>query len=94
MPIRQFLNGEKFDPETTRVLGVAFELVCAALRVGDCAEDVKQAIADKIVLLSKSGVCCPDVLCEQVLNDIRAQPDVQAPPKVVTVHGPTPAATS
>jgi hypothetical protein len=78
----------------TAKVGDAFELVCVALRVGDCADDVKQAIADKIVLLSKSGVCCPDVLCEQVLNDIRAQPDVQAPPKVVTVHGPTPVASS
>jgi hypothetical protein len=26
MPIRQYLNGERFDLETTRVLGVAFEV--------------------------------------------------------------------
>ena len=33
MPIRQFLNDKRFDPETTRVLGVAFEMVCIALRL-------------------------------------------------------------
>jgi hypothetical protein len=44
MPITPFLNGEKFDSETTRVMGVALEMACLALRTGDCADDVKQAI--------------------------------------------------
>jgi hypothetical protein len=39
MPITPFLNGQKFDAETRRVLGVAFELVCVALRTGDCDDD-------------------------------------------------------
>ena len=34
MPIQPFLDGENFDPETTRVLGVAFELTCIGLRTG------------------------------------------------------------
>jgi hypothetical protein len=76
MPIRQFLNGDKFDSETTRVLGVAFELVCIALGVGDCADDVKQAIANKIIFLAKAGERNPDVLCAQVLKDVRRQPDI------------------
>jgi hypothetical protein len=76
MPIRSLLNGEKFDSETTRVLGVALELVCVALQVGDCADDVKQAIANKIISLAKTGERNPDVLCEQVLKDIRRQPDI------------------
>jgi len=53
MPITQFLNGHRFDPETRRILGVAFEQVCAALRTGDCDDDVKQAIANKIIELRK-----------------------------------------
>ena len=76
MSIRSLLNGEKFDSETTRVLGVALELVCVALQVGDCADDVKQAIANKIISLAKTGERNPDVLCEQVLKDIRRQPDI------------------
>jgi hypothetical protein len=94
MPIREFLNGEKFDCETTRVLGLAFELVCAALRVENCADDVKQAIANKIILLAKGGERHPDTLCEQVLKDIRAQPDAQDERKLVPVLGPTPVAKS
>jgi len=35
MPIRSFLNGEKFDEETVRILGVALAPVCIALRIGD-----------------------------------------------------------
>jgi len=79
MPITSFLNGEDFDPETTRVLGVAFELTCVALRTGDCADDVKQAIANKIIALAKAGERNPDKLCEQVLIDIR-RPQMEAEP--------------
>ena len=55
MPIPPFLNGENFDPETTRVMGVALEMACIALRTGDCADDVKQAIANKILLSPRPG---------------------------------------
>jgi hypothetical protein len=39
---------------------------CVALQTGDCADDVKQAIANKIIALAKAGERNPDVLCEQV----------------------------
>ena len=39
MPITPYLNGERFDPESKRVLGVAFEMVCIALQTGDCADE-------------------------------------------------------
>jgi ABC transporter substrate binding protein len=45
MPITPFLNGEKFDLETTRIMGVALEMACVGLRTGDCADDVKQTAA-------------------------------------------------
>jgi hypothetical protein len=70
MPITQFLNGHRFDPETRRILGVAFEQVCIALRTGDCDDDVKQAIANKIIELAKTGERNPDLLCEHALKDI------------------------
>jgi hypothetical protein len=74
MPITPFLNGARFDPEDKRVLGVAFEMVCIALRIGDSDDGVKQAIATKIIELAKSGERNPDTLCEQALNDIRRPP--------------------
>jgi hypothetical protein len=77
MPITPFLNGERFDAETRRILGVALEMSCIALRVGHCADDVRQAIANKIITLAKSGERNPNVLCERALQDIR-QPDMEA----------------
>jgi len=71
LPIRFFLNGEQFDQEMLRVLGVTFEQVCTALRIGDCDDDVKQAIANKIIELAKAGERNPDLLCERALTDIR-----------------------
>jgi hypothetical protein len=76
MPIREFLNGEEFDQQTIRILGVAFEQVCVALQIGDCDDDVKQAIANKIIALAKTGERNnPDRLCERALEDI-CQPQV------------------
>ena len=48
MPITPFLNGHKFDPETTRVMGVAYEMSRAAfhLRQIKVADEV---IANKII---------------------------------------------
>jgi hypothetical protein len=71
MLITPFLDGHKFDPETKRVLGLAFEMTCVALQIGDCDEWVKRAIADKIIDLAKAGERSPDILCEQALKDIR-----------------------
>ena len=71
MPITPFLNGHRFDRESKRVLSVAFEMVCIALRAGDCDEGVKLAIATKLVALFKAGERNPDMLCEEALKDIR-----------------------
>jgi hypothetical protein len=71
MPITQFLDGEPLDEETRRALGLAFEMTCIALRVGDCADDVRQAVANKLIALAKAGERDPDRLCEEALKDIR-----------------------
>jgi hypothetical protein len=71
MPITPFLDGHRFDRESKRVLSVAFEMFCIALRTGDCDDHVKQAIATKLIALAKAGERNPDILCEEVLKDIR-----------------------
>ena len=71
MPITPYLNGERFDAETRRVLGVALEITCLALRIGDCDDGVKQAIAAKLIELAEAGERNPDILCERVLEKIR-----------------------
>jgi hypothetical protein len=74
VPISPYLNGERFDPEDKRILGIAFEMVCIALRIGDSDDGVKQAIANKIIELAKAGEHNPDILCEQALKEIRRPP--------------------
>jgi hypothetical protein len=71
MSITRFLDGERFDSEGERVLRLAFEMVCLALRTGDCDDYVKQAIATKLIALAKAGKRSPDRLCEEVVKDIR-----------------------
>ena len=44
MPITPYLYGGRFDPETKRVLGVALEMVCIALRTTDGDEGVIRAV--------------------------------------------------
>jgi hypothetical protein len=74
MPISPFLNGHRLGSEDRRIVGVAFEMVCIALRIGDSDDGVKQAIATKIIDLAKAGERNPDILCEQALKDIRSPP--------------------
>ena len=70
MPISEFLDGLKFDPETKRVMGVAFETTCAAFRL-DKTDPIPETVAKKIIELANAGVRDPDQLCELALNDLR-----------------------
>ncbi len=71
MSITPFLDGERFDLEGERVLRLAFEMVCIALRTGDCDDHVKQAIATKLIALAKAGERNPDRLCEEAVKEPR-----------------------
>ena len=66
MPIRPFLNGQTFDPETARLVGIAFEAARAAVnRPLDLTDEM---IAKKIIELAKTGERNVDALCEAALN--------------------------
>ena len=66
MPIRPFLNGQTFDPETARLVGIAFETARAAIkRRADLSDEM---IARTIIVLAKAGERDVDVLCEAALN--------------------------
>jgi hypothetical protein len=72
MPIAPFLNGEHFDSETKRVMGVAFEAAIAALRQPDRSDPVVGIVAQKIIDLAKAGEPNPDLLCDRALAELRA----------------------
>jgi hypothetical protein len=66
MPITEFLDGFKFDPETRRLMGVAFEMARATLKFDDRTYVAHEAIAKHIIALAID----PDQLCEQALNEL------------------------
>ena len=55
MPIRQYLDGERFDPETTRLLGIAFEFAIQALHNWGVIEPPREAIARAIIGFARAG---------------------------------------
>jgi hypothetical protein len=71
VPIREFLNGENFDPETTHAIGVAFEIACVALQLRNRSDPASTAmVAEKIIALTKAGERCITALSDRALSEL------------------------
>jgi alpha-D-ribose 1-methylphosphonate 5-triphosphate synthase subunit PhnI len=46
MPITQFLGNAKFDPETRRIMGLAFEMTRLALGLADRGDRANELVAN------------------------------------------------
>ena len=69
MPIRSYLDGHRFDPETVRLMGIAFEMALVALqRTDGVVNPTREAIAQKIIVLARTGERDPERLCEGALK--------------------------
>jgi hypothetical protein len=53
MPGLRLINGESFDPDTTRVMGLAYEEACASLDGTDAA--IREAVAKRIIEAARRG---------------------------------------
>jgi hypothetical protein len=73
MPITQFLGNAKFDPETRRIMGLAFEMTRLALGLADHGDRANELVAKRIIELAKTGELNPDVLCEAVVKEFGEQ---------------------
>jgi hypothetical protein len=71
MPISSYLDGEQFDPETQRIMGLAFELTRAALRLSNQDDIPPDIIAKKVIELAKGGECDPERICDYALANFR-----------------------
>ena len=71
MPIRPYLGDQKFDPETTRIMGVAFEMAREAVKRDWGGVYCNRIIAKQIIELAEDGERKPDVLCAQALSYLR-----------------------
>jgi hypothetical protein len=56
VPIRPFLSGEAFEPETIREMSLALESVCETLGLKVVDDAATRLVAEKIIELSQHGV--------------------------------------
>ena len=69
MPIRAYLDGQKFDGETIRLMGIAFESALASFGATPDPEDpIRAALARNIIALAKAGEQDPERLSEGALR--------------------------
>ena len=54
MPIRSHLNGHRFDPETMRLMGIAYEMTLISLRLVDRGDIVNNVVAQKLIEIAKA----------------------------------------
>ena len=72
MPIRAYLGSQKFDGETIRLMGLAFEMALASLGpTPDFEDPIRETLAQRIIALAKAGERDPERLCEGALRAIR-----------------------
>jgi len=64
VPFRRYLDGERFDPETTRLLGVAFAFTVQALHNWGADDPPRESIATAIISYAKAGERDPERLCD------------------------------
>jgi hypothetical protein len=74
MPITQFLGNSKFDPETRRIMGLAFEMTHLALGLADRGSLANEVIAKRIIELAKTGELN---LREKIGSYLRAQKKIR-----------------
>jgi hypothetical protein len=72
MPIRRYLDDHRFDEETVRLMGIAFEMALGSLyATPGHADPVREAVARMIIELVKAGERDPERLCEGVSKALR-----------------------
>jgi hypothetical protein len=71
VPIIDFISAFRPDPETRRLMGLAYELTLATLRRSDRNDPVVQMIAERIIELAQTGERNPETLCQYALDGLR-----------------------
>ena len=56
MPIRQYLEGHRFDAETVRLMGVAFAMAVVTLQQRRRIDPLRDSVAHKIIELTRKLV--------------------------------------
>lgn len=78
MPIRPYLQGQAFDPDTVRVMGVAFENACKELGIVDNRDAVTKIIARTVIDMAQRGYRDEESLTAAVMQEFRPAPGRRA----------------
>jgi hypothetical protein len=73
VPIRRFLTGHVFDPETIREMSTALQRVCDTLRLRMVDDAMTRLVAEKIIELAERGVRDADKLYAMTLTELNAR---------------------
>jgi hypothetical protein len=74
MPSIDFISAVRHDPETSRLMGLAYELTLATLRLSDRNDPVVQMIAERITQIVQTGERNPETLCQYALDGLAGTP--------------------
>jgi hypothetical protein len=72
MPIRAFLHGKSFDPETIDIMNAAFLAVCDDLGLSDKTDGACEIVAKRVIELM-DGERDPEEIRKTVLASIKAK---------------------
>jgi hypothetical protein len=73
VPIRRFLAGQVFDPETIREMSTALQRVCDTLRLRLVDDAMTRLVAEKIIEHAERGVRDADRLYAMTLAELNAR---------------------
>ena len=73
MPIRSFVNGQEFDPETINKMSAALEGVCDKLGLKMVDDPATRLVAEKIIELAQRGVNDVPTLRAMTLEQLKQE---------------------
>jgi hypothetical protein len=80
MPIRPYLQGQAFDPDSIRVMSVAFENACSQLGILDKHDAVTKIVARTVIDMAQRGFRDEASLTDAVMQEFRPPPRSGPPP--------------
>jgi hypothetical protein len=80
MPIQPYLQGEAFDPDTVRVMGIAFENACKELGILNKHDAVTRVVARTVIDMAQRGFRDEESLTAAVMQEFRPAPTSNPPP--------------
>lgn len=69
MPIRKFISGTTFNPETIQVMATAFERARTILNLDSPDDPLVEIVAKKVIALASQGCLDPAEITRRVVAD-------------------------